>query len=82
MRAKVSFVRGEMERRLAGLGMARDLTASQLYTVQNVHGFLGDELVTPGAARHGLTWHFCRPPIIGLDFDMDCRGLTSERVIR
>jgi hypothetical protein len=83
MRAKVRFVRGEMERRLAGLSVGwRDVTATQLYTIQNVHDCLGDELITPGAARHGLIWHFCRPPIIGLDFEMDCRGLASQRVFR
>jgi hypothetical protein len=82
MRAKVRFVRCEMERRLTGLGMGWcNVTATQLYSVHNFHDCLGDELIMPGAARHGLTWHFCRPPIIGLDFEMDCRGVASERVI-
>jgi hypothetical protein len=83
MRAKVRFVRGEMERRLAGLGMDwRHVTATQLYSVHSFHDCLDHELIRPGAARHGLTWHFCRPPIAGLDFEMDCRGVTSERVLR
>lgn len=83
MRAKVCFVRGEMERRLAGLGMSwHEVTATQLYSVHNFYDCLGDELIMPGAAQHGLVWHFCRPPIIGLDFEMDCRGVASERVFR
>jgi hypothetical protein len=30
----------------------------------------------------GVTWHFNRPPIQELEFEMDCRGLPLERVIR
>jgi hypothetical protein len=83
MRAKIRFVRGEMERRLAGLGMGwRDVTATQLYSVHSFHNCLGGELIAPGAAQYGLIWHFCRPPIIGLDFEMDCRSVASERVVR
>jgi len=33
------------------------------------------------AARHGLTWQFCRPPVIGLEYEMDCRAVAAERVI-
>ena len=68
---------------MAGLGMGwRDVTATQVYSVHNFHDCLGDELITPGAGYHGLIWHFCRPPIIGLDFEMDCRGVASERIFR
>jgi hypothetical protein len=34
-----------------------------------------------GAARGGLTWHFCRPPVVELEYEMDCRGLAFEQVI-
>lgn len=77
---KAAFVLGEMERRLAQLGFAwKDTTASQLYTVYDIHPFLAEAIVARGAARHGLTWHFCRPPVQGLDYEMDCRGIVSER---
>jgi hypothetical protein len=83
MSAKIRFVRGEMEQRLAALGMGwRDVTATQIYSIHSFHDCLGEELIALGAARHGLIWHFCRPPIIGLDFEMDCRGVASERVFR
>jgi hypothetical protein len=82
MRQKARSVLGEMERRLAAVGAAwRDATAVQLYTVYDVHPFLGDELVRRGATRHGLTWHFARPPVVELDYEMDCRGVALERVI-
>jgi len=82
LRAKASWVLGEMERRMAAVGATwRDTTAVQLYTVHDIHPFLGEELVKRGAARHGLTWHFNRPPVVDLDYEMDCRGVAIERVL-
>jgi hypothetical protein len=82
MRAKARFVLGEMERRLALLGFTwADTTATQVYTVRDPFPFLADEIVSRGAARAGLTWHFCRPPVRELEFEMDCCGIASETVI-
>jgi hypothetical protein len=82
MRRKARAVLGEMERRLVAVGAIwRDTTAVQLYTVYDPHPFLGDELVRRGAMRHGVTWHFCRPPVVELDYEMDCRGVAVERVL-
>jgi hypothetical protein len=79
MREKAVFVLGEMERRLKLLGFTwNNTTASQVYTVHELHAFLGDEIVRRGAARNGLTWHFCRPPVQGLEYEMDCRGVAVE----
>ena len=59
MREKARYVLGEMERRLALLGFAwADTTATQVYTVHDLHPFLADEIVRRGAARAGLTWHY------------------------
>ena len=80
MREKAIFVLAEMERRLKLLGFAwAHTTASQVYTVHDLHPFLGDEIVRRGAARSGLTWHFCRPPVQGLEYEMDCRGVAVEQ---
>ena len=82
MREKARWVLGEMERRMAILGHAwTDVTATQVYTVHPIHGFLENEIVARGAARLGVTWHFNRPPVVGLDYEMDCRRVLSERVI-
>jgi hypothetical protein len=82
MREKARYVLGEMERRLAVLGFTwADTTASQVYTVFDLYPFLADEIVRRGAARAGLTWHFARPPVRDLDYEMDCRGVTVERVV-
>ena len=82
LRAKADYVLGEMERRLASLGHGwADTTAVQVYTVHDLHPFLGDAIVARGAAPLGLTWQFCRPPVVGLDYEMDCRAVTVERVV-
>ncbi len=82
MRAKARFVLDEMERRLGLLGFRwPSTTAAQAYTVHDLYPFFADEIVRRGAARSGLTWHFARPPVQGLEFEMDCRGIMRECVI-
>jgi hypothetical protein len=82
MREKARFVLGELERRLGLLGFGwADTTATQVYTVYDLYPFFADEIVRRGAARAGLTWHFNRPPVQELDFEMDCRGVAIERVV-
>jgi len=82
MREKARFVLGEMERRMSALSFGwSDVTATQVYTVFDIHPFLADEIVRRGAARAGLTWHYARPPVQGLDYEMDVRGLAREVVV-
>ncbi len=82
LRAKVRWVLGEMERRMGALGGRwADVTGTQLYSVFDVHPWLAEEMVPRGAARHGVTWQHCRPPVVGLDFEMDCRRVEAEHVI-
>ena len=83
LRRKAVFVLEAMESRLAALGFDwRAVTATQVYTVHDIHPFLADELVRRGAMRSGgLTWHFNRPPIQLLEYEMDCRGVAAEFVL-
>ncbi|HSS69347.1 MAG TPA: hypothetical protein VLQ46_01720 [Casimicrobiaceae bacterium] len=82
MREKARYVLGELERRLAAFGVGwADATATQVYTVHDLHGFLADEIVRRGAARTGLTWHYARPPVQGLEYEMDCRSVGRENVV-
>ena len=82
MREKAIYVLGEMERRLAAFGLGwADTTATQVYTVRDLYPFLADEIVRRGAARSGLTWHYARPPVRELEYEMDCRGVSREVVI-
>lgn len=83
LRAKAAWVLGEMERRMAVLGFGwADTTGAQLYTVHDIHPFIAEELVKRGAMRSGLTWHFVRPPVAEMEYEMDCRGVLFERVER
>lgn len=80
--AKAKFVANEMERRMSAFGSSwQDTTAVQLYTVHDAYPVLESELGRRGVLRNGLTWHFDRPPVVGLDFEMDCRRVHRERVV-
>ena len=82
MRAKARHVLGEMERRLAAFGYSwADTTATQVYTVHDLYPFLADEIVRRGAARSGLTWHYARPPVQHLEYEMDCRSTRRETIV-
>ena len=63
-----------------GFGWA-DTTATQVYTVHDLHPFLAGEIVRRGAARSGLTWHYARPPVRDLEYEMDCRAVGRESVV-
>jgi hypothetical protein len=79
IREKASFVLAEMERRLGLLGATwADTTLVQIYTIHNFYPFLADEIVRRGAAQSGATWHYARPPLLGLEYEMDCAGLGFE----
>jgi hypothetical protein len=83
LREKGIFVLSRMEQRMAALGAKwSDTTAAQVYTVFDLHPFLQDEIVRRGAARNGLTWHLARPPVQGLDYEMDCRSVPVEWRVR
>ena len=78
---KARFVLGEMERRLGVLGAGwADVTATQVYTVHDIHSFIASDIISRGAAPAGVTWHFDRPPVVDLEYEMDCHGLIEELV--
>jgi hypothetical protein len=82
MRDKAHLVMDVMEERMRPLGFGwSDVTTTQVYTVFDVHSYIGDEFVRRGAMAGGLVWHFARPPVQGLDFEVDVRGVATELVI-
>ena len=82
MLEKAKWVLDEMERRMSAFsGDWSQTTGVQLYTVQNVFSVLESELGRRGVFRNGLTWHFNRPPVVDLEYEMDCRRVHVERVI-
>ncbi len=82
LREKARWVLGEMERRLAAMNRNWEhTTATQVYTVHDIFPLFADEIVRRGAARSGLIWHFSRPPVVDLEYEMDCRAIMDERVM-
>jgi len=81
-REKVAFTMGEILARLSALGFGwEEVTGTQVYTVHNFHALAADELVRNGAARAGLTWHYARPPVVDMEFEVDARRVMREMVI-
>ena len=82
MLEKAKWVLDEMERRMSAFsGDWGQTTAAQLYTVRDIFPFLESELGRRGVLRSGLTWHFNRPPVVDLEYEMDCRRVHIERVV-
>lgn len=82
LREKARYVLGEMERRMGAFGFGwPDTTAAQVYSVHDIRPFLADEIAKRGAMDGGLTWHLCRPPVINLEYEIDCRGISVEQVV-
>ena len=78
MRTKASWVLEMMESRMLGLGRFAwsRATAVQIYTAFQ---FPVDEIAR--RAGSSLVWQYCCPPIVGLDYEMDLRALSLERVL-
>ena len=82
LREKMRFVVELMDGRLKALGFSwSDALATQAYTVHDISSLIGPEIAARGAAAAGLTWHLARPPVHGLEFEMDVRGPARELVI-
>ncbi|MET4039675.1 hypothetical protein [Bradyrhizobium sp. RT6a] len=83
LREKVRYTTtSQMENRMTAFGFGwKDTTGVQAYSVHDFHHALVDELVRRGALRSGLTWHYARPPVVDLEYEMDCRRVMREFVI-
>jgi len=85
MREKARFVMGIMQDRMWALGGAWNrITMLDVYTAQPIHGLVEDEILRLAgpAAIHGVRWYPSRPPIQGLEFELDMRGLAREIVLQ
>ncbi len=84
MREKARFVMGIMRERMRGLGCDWGrATAIDVYTAEAIHGFLVEEILKPAgaAAIHGVRWFPSRPPVQGLEFEVDLRGVARELIL-
>jgi hypothetical protein len=55
-------------------------TTINVYTVFDVHPLLPTVLLPAvGSASHaGITLHYARPPVVGLDLEVDAHAVRSE----
>jgi hypothetical protein len=58
-------------------------TAVNLYTVHDAHPLMASTLIPAlGAASHaGITWHYARPPVTGLEVEVDARAVRTELIL-
>jgi hypothetical protein len=79
MRVKMEFVANEMNQRLISLGFDwNDVTSAQAYSVHNMGALVEEVFAKTGRMRCGINWYFARPPVAGLDFEMDLRGSVNQ----
>ena len=69
--------------RLDQLGRGEFLSTIDVYTRFPLHGILADVILPaiPAAATLGVRWFLTRPPIRGIEFEMDVRGVQRELVV-
>ena len=58
-----------------------DATTVQVYTVHDIHALLETSLRPAQQSRHGLQWHYARPPVTELEYEMDARGVRQECIV-
>ncbi|HYB71687.1 MAG TPA: RidA family protein [Candidatus Bathyarchaeia archaeon] len=84
MREKARFVMATMADRLRALGAEWSrVTAIDVYTAMPLDAGLLEEILRPAgpAAIHGVHLFPSRPPIEGLEFEADLRGLARRLVV-
>lgn len=84
LRAKARQVLGLMDERLAGIGAGwGDVTVIDVYTVHSIADLMRDLLLPRigPASIHGTRWHFTRPPIAEIEFEMDVRRCQREIIL-
>lgn len=78
---KARFVMQLMKSRLLGLGVDWPrVSAANVYTAHDVSSLIPEAVLRPmgPACVHGARWHYSRPPIEEIEFEMDVRGTRTE----
>jgi hypothetical protein len=72
-----------MERHMSAFSAGwADTTAVQVYSVHDIHPLIAQEFAPRGIMRNGLIWHLNRPPVVELEYEMDCRCVHTERILQ
>lgn len=81
LETKATFVMQLMAARLRGLGVDwRHVNRTQVYTIHDFGPLLSSVLLSRlgPAASQGVVWHYARPPVEEIEFEMDLRGTRTE----
>jgi hypothetical protein len=81
LREKTADVMAAMQRHLDDLAATwSDVTSVQVYTTSELQAVLEPDILAPmgTAAPHGVHWFYSRPPVEGLDIEVDIRGTWRE----
>lgn len=84
MLEKAQCVLRIMRHRLDHLNEANaPLSTIDVYTAHPLHAILAEAVVPalPEAATKGIHWHYARPPVLEIEFEMDMRGVQQELAI-
>ncbi len=84
LREKVRYVIEAVSRRLEGLDRHYDDASHvEFYTALPAEGLVTDLLIPAidAAGRRGLRWHFGRPPVAGLEVELEARRASRETVL-
>jgi len=77
---KVRWVVTEMGRRLGEVGANWDeVTGVHVYSAREVGDLIASQVQAP--TQKAVSWYACTPPIVELEFEMDCRRVGTERVL-
>ncbi|HUN69224.1 MAG TPA: hypothetical protein VMU46_10520 [Burkholderiales bacterium] len=80
LKQKSNWVLEAMEYRMKRLGVGwKQATVTQIYTVHDIHALM--PAIRRRVGPSTITHHYCRPPIAELEFEMDLRGVSVERVL-
>ncbi len=83
-REKIETVLNTMSKRLAGMDAGwPQVTAVDIYTVHPIEEFIESTMLPHMSRpdRSGFRWFFARPPVIGIDYEMDVRAVRQEIVV-
>lgn len=83
MQAKLAYVIGSVTDRLAELGVQwRDATHVELYAGADIPGAIAQLAQrASGASPRGIRWHFGRPPVVGLELELEARAVLREVIV-
>jgi hypothetical protein len=83
MQTKLAHVISAVTRRLAELGFDwHNATHVELYAGEEIPGAMGMLAAkATGAISHGVRWHYGRPPVIGLELELEARAIAREVIV-